>query len=123
MIEAQNFEEIQDLPEEIRKQLGKDWVFLGETPCLDASWKHAHCAACNQHREYLLTMARGLHSSPDISQIVSLRPYRFITSDLLVIGVYFGACDNCGRVYWAREAPPYHRARQVSQQPEDGEGT
>jgi hypothetical protein len=44
-------------------------------------------------------------------EIMSLRAFQFVTDDMLIVNVYFGVCGECGRVVWAKQGPPFKRAR------------
>ncbi len=37
--------------------------------------------------------------------------HKFITDDMILVFVWFGVCERCEAVYWARSGPPFTRIR------------
>ena len=110
MISETALMDCENVPPEMSARFDQPWHFLGEVKG-SPYHLHAMCGKC-------LTLERDssmwyselpIHYKPPI--IVNMKSHLFITDDMLEVRVYFGVCDKCDSVYWARQGPPFKRAR------------
>lgn len=107
MISETAFMNCENCPEVMRGQFDKPWHYLGDV-------KHGHnylnvVCKCQQKLPALAFIEEPVEFRE--MSIMSLRSFKFITDDMLIVIVYFGVCEQCGRVVWAKEGPPFERAR------------
>lgn len=106
MISETAIMDVENLPDEIAVWFDRPWNFVGEVKRKSCpSFVDVACRRCS-----------GSLVSFDLSTAitttkVALKGYLFITDDMIEVTVYFGVCETCGSVYWAREGPPFKRAR------------
>jgi hypothetical protein len=102
----------ENLPEEMANSFDEPWHFVGEISAppdrLGGSWWIEAICVC-QKIDVLLLHANPLPIVP--IHHTTLRGYKFVTDDMIETVVYFGRCEDCGRVHWARQGPPFRRAR------------
>jgi hypothetical protein len=65
--------------------------------------------ACGCLQKDLAKLDRSLFR-PEM-RVVEMPGRTFITDDMIEVVVYFGVCGGCDSVYWARQGPPFRRAR------------
>ena len=94
----------ENLPTEMAARLDEPWVFVGE---VKGDRSH-QCATCNKCKPTFATFAIA---HPFAFEIVEMKGYLFITDDMIECMVYFGVCSKCNSVHWARQGPPFKRAR------------
>ena len=104
MIGETAFMDCDNLPEEMADSFDKPWNFVGEVKT-NLTYLKVHCAKCNPPRK----IAPSKLPEPHMVHIVVLLEYPFVTGDMLEVRVYFGICDKCDGVYWARQGPPFKR--------------
>lgn len=99
MISETAFINCENIPADMRGQFDKPWHFVGEvtedTPALICD-----CHKCTWNLRTYLKKHR-----------VYMPAHQFITDDMLLVIVFFGACDACGTVHWARSGAPFKRVR------------
>lgn len=97
-----------NLPESMRGQFDKPWNFVGEvkTNRMDLM---CHCKKCNMADvNYFKPQQRA---TPQRLVFVRMAGHLFVTDDMIEVMVYFGVCQECEAIYWARSGPPFRRAR------------
>ena len=98
----------ENVPTEMVEQFDQPWSFMGEvkegTPYLGVC-----CGKCNKQTSYAQKLP--VLELPKPFRTVDLQRYLFITDDMLEVAIYFGVCKECDTVYWARQGPPFKRAR------------
>lgn len=95
---------IDSLPPEIARSFGLTWHFVGEISRNNSS--PGVDAACTAKCLPTPVMGYSADAPADLLRpipIVRLKANHFIRSDGLRVIVYFGICDNCGSIYWARQ--------------------
>jgi hypothetical protein len=104
----------ENVPPEMVARFDQAWHFVGEVnaeqPSDPAPFMRAICKVCHQ-RPVLRYPANSGPITRDMVPYVEMRGYKFITDDMIEVMVYFGICEKCDRVYWARSGPPFRRAR------------
>lgn len=113
MISEASFVGCRDLPEVMREQLDRPWIFVGEVPALQYRFAGI-CLACegNERSGIIVRRARGDDFRTEQSHaILTFEAFVFVTGDRLEVIVFFRVCPTCGRVYWARSGPPFKRVR------------
>jgi len=108
MISEAAFVGCRNLPESMARCFDVPWVFMGEVKA-DNRTIMMCCGKCNQ-RELVLDGNPGWAKCKPLVAVV-LRGYRFITDDMIEVMVYFGICEKCDLVYWARSGAPFRRVR------------
>jgi len=108
MISETAFIGCRNLPEGMACRFDVPWVFVGEIKT-DKRLVATCCQKCNQSELVLVGNPCRAKYKPLV--VVSLRGYRFITDDMIEVMVYFGTCEKCGSVYWARSGAPFRRVR------------
>ena len=107
MISETTLMDCENIPEEMCR-FDEPWHFVGEVqsgrPYLDII-----CGKCSP-RPAIKVLA-DLDPSFISFVKVSLRGYPFVTDDMIEVVVYFGICGDCDSAYWARQGPPFTRAR------------
>lgn len=106
MISESAFIGCENCPEVMKGQFDKPWHYLGDVK----PGQHFLNVVCKCQQAPLNFLAE-VHEVPEPMEIMSLRPFTFVTDDMLIVIVYFGVCGECGRVVWAKEGPPFKRAR------------
>lgn len=108
MITETTFIGCDNLPPEMAAAFDVPWTFIGEIMD-DRLWMAVQCLKCSQPQTFTDIM---LHKGRfhDITT-VCLRSHWFITGDRLEVLVFFGRCETCGSVFWARRGPPFRRVR------------
>lgn len=101
------------LPDVMQGRFDKPWHFVGEmkhTPICVNLW----CKKCSRSFNDFVR-AHGPECDWSMQPMpyhkVTLDRYLFVTDDMLHVFVYFGVCDECDSVYWARQGPPFERVR------------
>lgn len=96
------------VPPEMIARFDRPWNFIGEIEH-DFPYLRAFCKKCNQRP---VEVSRYDYDPKyDSIRIVDMKGHEFVTGDMLYVFVWFGVCDECDSIYWARRAPPYERAR------------
>jgi rubredoxin len=96
-----------NLPECMDRALDLPWNYVGDVD-RPRHWIQAICKKCSPRPSLFEPLPK---SFKPYFVIVDLAAYQFVTDDMLEITVYFGRCSTCGRVYWAKQGPPFRRAR------------
>lgn len=108
MITDASFVGCANLPPEMASRLDQPWTFAGEVKT-NARFHRCVCGKCSRkHISYKPNLNDYLAF---MSEVVELRSYLFITDDMIRVRVYFGVCEACDSVFWARSGPPFRRAR------------
>ena len=108
MINETAFIDCKDIPEAMQGRFDQPWHFLGDvTPA--GSVMQCLCGRCNPPNN-MYQPNEEIADAP--VQMVYLMGHLFVTDDMLEVTVYFGVCGECDKVYWARQGPPFKRARQ-----------
>lgn len=102
----------QDVPQVMQDAFDKPWEFVGETK-EGVARLHSRCSPCSAP-DLVGFFSPTMDYAFKPMQIVDLEGYKFITDDMIVCMIYFGTCSKCGRVIWARQGPPFKRARCLS---------
>lgn len=112
MISETAFLDCENLPAEMVGRFDQPWHFVGEVRRGGPSL-YAGCVQCHSRRNplQLRFYPDGIASVCKPVPIVSMKGYPFITDDMIEVVVYFGVCDDCDAVHWARQGPPFKRAR------------
>lgn len=100
MVTESTFVGCSNMPPEMAAKLDKPWHFAGEINPKHTGTLAVICKKCSSDSwHYCATTVR-------------CESYKFVTDDMIVVRVYFGVCADCDSVYWARQGPPFTRARQ-----------
>ena len=105
---------VPNCPEEIRRCGNLPWHYVGDiAQTFQYNWLEVFCVSriCFQPLDICAFVDFSLPVPKLDRFMASLQAYHFITSDLLVITVYFGQCQRCNAVYWGKKGPPYSRLR------------
>ena len=105
------FLDCENVPSEMAECFDKPWYFVGEVTGVRPHLQYI-CNRCSARRMPSLFDVNALTDYEPI-HVVAMRGHRFITDDMLEVVVYFGVCEHCGRVHWARQGPPFKRARRL----------
>lgn len=108
MISETTLMDCENVPPEMASRFDRPWHFLGEVKT-KRPWLQATCNRCDDRPSLFASPPSRL--GDETYQIVELKGYLFITDDRLEVVVYFGVCPGCDAVYWARQGPPFRRAR------------
>ena len=108
MISETAFLNCENLPAEMSSAIDLPWNFLGEITD-GRDFLRCVCLKCSPMP--LPTAIVPLQFRDYRTQTVDLRGHWFITGDMLEVLVFFGRCDWCGSVFWARRGPPFRRVR------------
>lgn len=92
----------ENLPQEMAERFDQPWFFVGEISNTRGMMMAAVCQKCEAHNRYLDSMSY---------RTLTLIGHPFITDDMLEVIVYFGVCGECDSAHWARQGPPFKRAR------------
>ncbi len=116
MITESTFVHAENLPEEMRIRLDQPWHFVGEIPPRDAErygYQRVVCTKCQEKERLKLLIDFKNQHYPDSYTFssVDLKRYLFVTDDMIEVLVFFGVCQKCQAVHWARSGPPFRRAR------------
>lgn len=102
----------ENVPSEMVGRFDQPWHFVGEVEG-DRHYLRTICKKCDEQRAI-----RSVLWSPETSLIeretfetVDMQGHLFITDDMIECVVYFGVCHKCDSVHWARQGPPFKRAR------------
>jgi hypothetical protein len=96
------------LPECMYQALDLPWNYVGDVLRKRPYGIQAICGKCSPRPSLFEPLPK---SFKPFFVIVDLAAYQFVTDDMLEITVYFGRCSKCGSVYWAKQGPPFRRAR------------
>lgn len=105
MISETAFINCENIPADMRGQFDKPWYFVGEAHA-KAPYVQCLCKKCNKPACYW-----KIDDPIKMMQIVYMPAHQFITDDMLLVIVFFGVCDACGTVHWARSGAPFKRVR------------
>ena len=97
----------EDVPACMSERFDQPWHFVGEVEPKHYSLN----AVCMRCADRPIRLKEQIRVEEIIYQIVPMQSYLFITDDMIEVTIYFGVCDKCDRVYWARQGPPFTRAR------------
>jgi len=113
MIRESHFVGCRDLPDDMAECLDKPWNFVGvvKYSCRVFSYQ---CTKCFVQPCFFYTPES---IGQPLNDIVTLDCRRFVTDDKIEVMVYFGTCNECGSVYWARSGPPFRRAKAYRGEP------
>lgn len=106
MITETAFLDCENLPEAMAACFDRPWNFLGEVRGF-APYAMFYCKRCNRRPVSVLRTA--IVDCDEMITQVYLVGHKFITDDMIEVLVYFGTCDRCHDVYWARSGPPFRR--------------
>ena len=108
MLSESAFLHCHNCPEIMRGQFDKPWHYLGDVK----PGQHYLNVICKcQQKLPALAFIKETPVEFKPMPMMSLRSFKFVTDDMLIINVFFGVCEECGRVVWAKEGPPFHRAK------------
>jgi hypothetical protein len=99
--------DMKDLPVEMSSRLDQPWHFVGETVGAEFCMQ----TICERCAPIVSLMPPDSPYWSEPIRVVTMSAYRFITGDMLNVTIHFGACEKCDSVYWARQGPPFRRAR------------
>ena len=100
----------ENVPPEMLGRFDQPWTFVGEVKG-DRPYLQALCKRCEERNRPMLFSADPSPLYNVVYQIVDLVGHLFITDDMIEVVVYFGVCGECDAVHWARQGPPFKRAR------------
>jgi len=117
MITETAFMDCENLPAEMASRFDVAWNFVGE---VKTNLPHVRvlCHKCAPQVSVWIDACNG--SLEDEYMQVELRGHLFITEDMLEVVVYFGVCERCDAVYWARQGPPFRMVRNYIGEPAAG---
>jgi hypothetical protein len=107
MLSETGIMDCENVPPEMVAQFDRPWNFVKEVPQWEChSLLEVLCKCQTNH------LSKKLKESPATEMvqpliITSCKAYEFVTEDMLIVTIYFGVCEGCGAVYWARQGPPY----------------
>lgn len=107
MISETTLVSCRNVPPEMSARFDEPWIFTGEVKAY-RPYEQCVCRKCSVQPSIVLSLSPSY--SPML-HIVDMKGYLFITDDMIECIVYFGVCNNCDSVYWARQGPPFKRAR------------
>jgi hypothetical protein len=84
------------------------WNFIGEIKLDNKNVPNIECI-CNKCSKP--TFDFKLRENDLMFIHVHLESYIFITDEMLEVIVYFGVCQKCDSIYWARSGLPFRRAK------------
>ena len=112
MIRETSFLDCENCPEEMSSRFDVPWNFVGEVKG-DRPYLVVACGKCRS--DVFEDIYKYKHDPKPTSAMtfvtVDLFGKLFVTDDMIEVMVYFGVCERCESVYWAREGPPFRRAR------------
>lgn len=91
--------------------------------CLDLPWNDLGEVSANIVRRSYLEKVCKCSTKPHVDHneemiveppsfaLVHMPGRMFVTDDMIEVIVFFGQCQKCKAVYWARSGPPFNRAR------------
>lgn len=100
----------ENVPPEMTCRFDQPWVFIGED-ISNRPYIRCTCRKCNRR-----PVNFACDRQPDSVEVfdVLLKGFIFITDDMIECIVYFGVCEHCDTVHWARQGPPFKRARYLA---------
>ncbi len=104
MITPEMLIDCQGLLPEIRATFDLPWEFLGEVRPGRPSIK-AICGRCSPRNFSFNPFLRCVMS------MVHLQSFLVVTDDMIEVELFWGQCERCKSVLWARSGPPFRRAR------------
>jgi hypothetical protein len=107
MISETTLMDCENMPAEMAGRFDQPWHFVGEAR---GNPRALECL-CEKCRPKIPLRVSDTVDARERIQTVHLRGHLFITDDMLKVVIYFGVCDKCDSVYWARQGPPFKRAR------------
>ena len=115
IIKETTFLDCDNLPAEMTNAFDRPWNYVGDIRPQQNGWVKAMCQECRREDPNCLIKISATESVlPEVLQVVTLKDYLFITDDRIEVRVYFGTCEDCGAVYWARQGPPFARVRALA---------
>lgn len=108
MISETTFLDCENLPSIMADRLDQPWNFLGEVKTNHRTFM-CRCGKCNTREPVFKPKQTYADFAPVV--VVVCDDYLFITDDMIEVIVYFGVCQKCDSVYWARSGPPFRSAR------------
>lgn len=106
MISETELMDMENLPPEMANSFDRPWHFLGE---VNNGFTNLVNAICKCSTQSLFSPCVSV--TEDDFLVMDMKAYKFITGDMIEVIVWFGVCETCGRVTWARQGPPFKRAR------------
>ena len=113
MITETAFFNCDNLPPEMACRFDQPWTFIGEVKT-NRLHIECHCSKCARENSKYLWSPATMPVPMCSMQLVSMGGRVFITDDMIEVVVYFGVCEKCDTVHWARSGPPFRRARSCS---------
>lgn len=110
MIYETTFLDCVNVPPEMAAQFDRPWNFIGEMEC-DYPNMVCICEKCIPRPSMRRPQDYERISMEDTYMKVYMQGHLFITDDMIEVFVWFGVCERCSAVYWARSGPPFRRAR------------
>ena len=110
MIPETAFVHCESVPPEMAGRFDEPWHFVGEVYG-DRSYVSVFCDRCRERSRPKVFVDLPSHRRSIKFQIIHLRGHLFITDDMIEVMVYFGICEECDAVHWARQGPPFTRVR------------
>jgi len=116
MISETHLLDCENLPPEMAATFDRSWHFVGEVRA-DVIYMEAICKGClqvSQRAREVGLLDPAYWQRPIIKnqvRTVTMQRYLFFTDDMIEVYLYFGTCAECDGVYWARQGPPFNRAR------------
>ena len=111
MISETTLLECENVPQEMAKRFDQPWFQIGTVPTGNLPCIREICQKCID-KQALTYAPIPISSYRGVTfHTVDMRGYLFITDDMIEVMVYFGVCQDCDSVYWARSGPPFQRAR------------
>lgn len=110
MISETTFLDCENISIEMSSRFDQPWTFVGEVK-KEVNYLKARCEKCNRYHNPVEINFNSITAINDVITTVMLKSYLFITDDKLEVIIFFGVCEKCDTVHWARQEPPFKRAR------------